>query len=111
MKIENAKLGGDANGTHLQGEVITNYKELVEAFGKPQFGPNDDMDGKVTCEWIMSADVDGEHTVATIYDWKTYSGTPMGEYEWHIGGLSKKAIALVKAQLSAVRNKSVKGIA
>jgi len=34
-------------------------------------------------------------TVATIYDWKEYE-TPMGLYHWHIGGMSKLAVARVQ---------------
>lgn len=73
----------DANGTSLQGYVTAYYHELVELFGQPE-GPGD----KVTAEWCLEFE-DG--TVATIYDWKEYE-TPMGRYNWHVGGTSKAAV-------------------
>jgi len=73
----------NVNGTSLQGYVTAYYHELVELFGQPE-GPSD----KVTAEWCLEFE-DG--TVATIYDWKEYE-TPMGRYQWHIGGHSKEAV-------------------
>lgn len=70
-----------ANGTSLQGEIVTTYAELCQIFGQPNYGPDADMD-KTTCEWALQFE-DG--TVATIYDWKTRY-TPRGDYSWHIGG-------------------------
>jgi hypothetical protein len=79
MKFTN---GANINMTGLKGEFPITYAELVEIFGPPDSGPNDrDMD-KVTCEWRLQFE-DG--TVASIYDYKV-GYTPMGEYEWHIGG-------------------------
>lgn len=86
--IKNASV----NGTSLQGYTNTTYDKLVKVFGEPDFGPEDEKYGKVTCEWRLEF-LDG--TVATIYDWKTYDGTPMGEYDWHIGGRSNLAVAHV----------------
>jgi hypothetical protein len=33
-------------------------------------------------------------TISTIYCWKV-SSIPMGEYNWHIGGFSEKAVTHV----------------
>ena len=75
------------NMSSLKGEFPITFAELVEIFGKPKHGPNNyDMD-KVTCEWLLEFE-DG--TQASIYDYKT-SRTPMGEYEWHIGGYDANA--------------------
>jgi hypothetical protein len=75
--------GGNPNGTGLKGYITTYYHELVEKFGEPEKGGD-----KTTVEWCLEFD-DG--TVATIYDWKMYD-TPMGEYDWHIGGKSQEAV-------------------
>jgi hypothetical protein len=79
-------LGGCANGTSLQGYVKTTYSDLVAIFGEPERGGD-----KTTVEWCIDFE-DG--TVATIYDWKEYD-TPMGEYNWHVGGRSYMASVLV----------------
>lgn len=78
------------NGTSYKGSVKTFYSDLVEAFGEPTFDFRDDLD-KVNCEWNLRFE-DG--TVATIYDWKMPE-TPMGLYEWHIGGRDYKAVEKV----------------
>jgi hypothetical protein len=78
MKFTN---NANANMTSRKGEFPITFAELVEIFGAPDRGPNADLD-KTTCEWTLTFE-DG--TVATIYDYKT-PFTPMGEYEWHIGG-------------------------
>jgi hypothetical protein len=75
------------NGTCLQGYIETTYDELVKVFGKPtELG-----DYKITVEWILQF---SDGTVASIYDWKL-SETPMGVYNWHIGGKSQHAVNLV----------------
>jgi len=85
-------------GTSLMGYVKTDYHELVERFGEPVYGDGD----KTTAEWKLEfeADIDGDvdYHVATIYDWKL-SDTPMGEYNWHIGGNSFWAVELVEEAL------------
>jgi hypothetical protein len=75
------------SGSSFQGEVTATYEELVEKFGEPNFGPDENSDGKVTCEW--GVEIDG--VICTIYDWKVYGDTPRGYYDWHIGGYNKKA--------------------
>lgn len=85
--------------TSGQGSVRTTYHKLVSVFGKPKKG-----DGyKTEAEWdLMFSD----GTVASIYDWKEgkhylgKQGKPVSKItDWHIGGKSKHAIALVKAAL------------
>lgn len=73
--------------TGLVGYIMTDYKTLVSKLGKPHFLGDGD---KTTCEWQIV--IDG--VVATIYDWKEHE-TPMGRYNWHIGGKNKLAEALV----------------
>ena len=92
------------NMSSLQGEFLITFAELVEIFGKPNYGPNNyDMD-KVTCEWMLEFE-DG--TLASIYDYKT-SRTPMGEYEWHIGGYNVTAFERVLDTILLHRDKLVK---
>tara|TARA_R110000868_G_scaffold103681_5_gene285343 strand:+ start:1199 stop:1492 length:294 start_codon:yes stop_codon:yes gene_type:complete len=79
-----------ANGTSLIGYVTTTYATLVKKLGEPQ------TDGdKTTAEWCLEFK-DG--TVATIYDWKL-SETPLGEYDWHVGGIGVRALEKVQAFL------------
>ena len=80
MKFTNE---ADANMTSLQGYMQAYYHQLVEVFGEPEGGGD-----KTTVEWCLEFE-DG--TVATIYDWKEYE-TPLGNYNWHIGGRSQKAV-------------------
>ena len=80
--------GANANMTSLQGYVQAYYHQLVEVFGEPEGGGD-----KTTVEWCLSFE-DG--TVATIYDWKMYE-TPMGNYNWHVGGMSKLAVERVES--------------
>ena len=75
------------NCTCLQGYVTTTYNVLVKELGEPIT----DIE-KSTAHWNIEAP-DG--TVATIYDWKNWT-TPLGEYEWHVGGHGPKALLLVE---------------
>ena len=101
MKFTN---GANINMTGLKGEFPITFAELCEIFGRPDVGPNDrDMD-KVTCEWKLKFD-DG--TVASIYDYKV-GYTPMGEYEWHIGGHSAEAYTHVVDCIIQHRDKLVR---
>ena len=75
------------NGTCLQGYIETTYDELVSVFGEPTTLEGD----KVNVQWIIKSEFG---TVATIYDWKL-SETPMGVYDWHIGGFNQRAAELV----------------
>lgn len=94
------------NMSSLKGEFPITYAELVEIFGKPNYGPNNyDMD-KVTCEWMIEFE-DG--TKASIYDYKT-GRTPMGEYDWHIGGYNGASFDRVVDTITLHRDKLVKMI-
>ena len=75
------------SGSCLQGYIKTTYDELVNVFGEPTTFQGD----KITAEWIIKF---SDGTVATIYDWKL-SETPMGVYDWHIGGFNQRAVELV----------------
>jgi len=82
-------------GSSLLGYIKTTYADLVEKFGEPD---TIDLD-KSTAEWCVEFCVDlgmGDYKFVntTIYDWKTDS-TPMGEYEWHIGGFGFDAVECV----------------
>ena len=82
------------NGTCLQGYIKTTYDELVNVFGEPtNWG---DGGRKVNVQWIIKF---SDGTVATIYDWKM-PRTPMGVYDWHIGGMSQDAVNCVKNCMS-----------
>ena len=102
MKFKPAK---SANMSSYKGCFTAYYSELVEMFGRPNSGPNADLD-KVTCEWILEFE-DGE--IATIYDWLN-NRTPMGMAEWHIGGYSELAAQHVLDVVNFNRNKLVKFI-
>ena len=78
-----------ASGTSLQGYVTTTHSQLTRLFGNPyEYGPYE----KVTTEWKLLI----ECVLVTIYDYKTHA-TPFGVYDWHIGGFSPEAAALVQA--------------
>ena len=100
MKFTNK---ANINMTGLKGEFPITFSELVEIFGAPDYGPNCDLD-KTTCEWRLQFE-DG--TIASIYDYKV-GYTPMGEYEWHIGGHDTKAYTHVVDCIIQHRDKLVK---
>lgn len=87
----------DCNMSSLVGYITTEYNDLVEAFGEPILGSGD---GKVSAEWIIKFS-DGQ--VATIYDWKTPE-TPMGVYEWHVGGHKAEVVKRLAALLGLGNN-------
>ena len=89
----------DIDGTHRQGYIMADYKDLLELFGRPGAG-----DGyKVDWEWNILFE-DG--TVATIYNWK--SGPNYGFHnvgpghikEWNVGGFSQDAVNNIRMLLS-----------
>ena len=94
----------NVNMTGLRGEFPITFAELVEIFGAPDVGPNADLD-KTSCEWALQFE-DG--TVATIYDWKCGRWTPMGEYEWHIGGHDAEAYTHVVDEIIHHRDRLVR---
>lgn len=98
--VRGMRRGGETTGHSLNGAVKSTYQQLVDTFGEPEFGPNEESgDGKVTCYWSITFG-DKNRTTASIYDWKTYDGTPMHEYEWHVGGKhGSRATDFVEAAL------------
>jgi len=86
IQFENAPFTS-ASGSCLRGYIKTTYDELVNVFGEPTTLKGD----KVNVEWTIKF---SDGTVATIYDWKQ-SETPMGVYDWHIGGFNHRAVELV----------------
>lgn len=85
MKLQKAT---SANGTSLQGYISITLAELIAVLGAPHLT---DMD-KTTVEWAFQY---GD-AVYTFYDYKTY-GTPIRQYDWHIGGLDSSVLHLVRA--------------
>ena len=93
-----------AGGTSLQGEVRTTYSTLENLFGKPSFSTGDPYE-KTQTEWVLDGKVfytdqwgekDWEYIKATVYNWKTGGSTPIGEYDWHVGGDSYDAVEFVR---------------
>lgn len=84
--------------TRHQGYIVISYDELVSTFGEP----NCKGDGeKVDAEWCLKFE-DG--TLATIYkynpgqnDMQWGRKSVMKEREWSIGGVTKRAVELVRA--------------
>lgn len=107
--VRGMRRGGEITGTSANGYIRASYDQLVNVFGEPMFGPSDESDDdKISCEWVITFG-DKSRTVATIYDWKTYSGTPMEEYDWHVGGKhGSRASEFVEA---AVKFKGQQGVA
>lgn len=78
----------ETNGSHRQGTILIEYAELCQHLGDPH------MDGdKTTAEWAFLTE-DG--VLFTIYDYYETS-TPLNQYEWHIGGFDRNAVAAVQA--------------
>ena len=84
-------LGGDIDGTSLQGEIDCAYADLVAVIGEP----NAEGDGyKVDAEWTLTIITpSGARHVASIYNYKSgqnYNGPDAPEVvsirDWHIGG-------------------------
>lgn len=90
MNIKLIDTEASVNMTSLQGFIKTTYDDLVKVFGEPRYRDGD----KVTAEWNLEFEVDGDYVTATIYDWKL-GETPFEEYDWHIGGFSTQAAHIV----------------
>jgi len=89
ISVENSE-AVNAGGTARRGVITTTYGRLVEKFGPPTYKGGD----KTTAEWKLSFYVEDDYgeedyVTATIYDWKMDS-TPIGEHDWHIGGVRGK---------------------
>ena len=105
--IMNMEVGSGVSvaGTSLVGNVNSTYAELVQVFGEPTLLGGD----KTTAEWqirfnvMEDGDTDTTDVVATIYDWKEYD-TPMGPYDWHVGGNSANAAWYVSDKLDEHRS-------
>lgn len=83
--------------TYKQGTVVCTFKELVEAFGQPDFIPESDQD-KTQVKWIIEED----GVVVTIYDWNQLD-TGLDEIRiWNIGGKSYEASILLINNLMGV---------
>lgn len=81
-------------GTCFQGEIISSFQKLVDAFGQPL--KSDFICYKSDAEWWVKF-TDGK--VATIYNWKdgkNYLGKDGMKTEeimnWHIGGRDKAIV-------------------
>ena len=92
------------SGTSLQGTVNATYSTLENLFGKPTFSTGDPYE-KTQTEWVIDGKVyftdqwgdrDFEYIKATVYNWKTGCSTPIGEYDWHIGGNSYEAVDFIQ---------------
>jgi hypothetical protein len=100
------QLGGDPNGTHLQGEIECDYAALVAVFGEPN-GRGDQY--KVDAEWVLTFHTFGmTEDVATIYNYKTGKnylgdeGLPVSEItDWHIGGKEPRVVSYVASMVVA----------
>ena len=86
-KINKEDVGYLTDGTYRVGTVHkVTYDDLIKAFGKPTYMPEDSGDGKVNFEWVLKY----ENNIFTIYDWKTYDEnyTKNELTVWSIGGRS-----------------------
>lgn len=81
------KKATNINGTSLQGYITITLDELTSKLGAPDMYMGD----KVTAEWAFQ---DGD-AVFTIYDYKE-DVTPIGTYDWHIGGLDSSVLLSVR---------------
>jgi hypothetical protein len=81
------KTNQSTDGTSFQGvTILTSVQNLINTFGKPDYGDNTGKD-KVNFEWDLETR-DGD--VFTIYDWKEYRKLDLNEpIEFHIGSFSK----------------------
>lgn len=68
----------------LKGYCCTTFANLVALLGKPHEHDRD----KITVLWAFRC-ADG--TIFHVYDYKE-SFTPIGPYDWHVGGSSEKAL-------------------
>jgi len=79
-----------ANGTSFHGDTVrATANQLIAICGEPEY--RGDTSDKSQYDWVMETE-DGQ--VFTIYDWKEYE-TPMGRYQWHIGGKNYDAVEAV----------------
>jgi carbonic anhydrase/acetyltransferase-like protein (isoleucine patch superfamily) len=87
----------DISGTALLDEVNTTYDDLVRTFGEPQFSDLKGLEGdKNTTEWYLNT----PSGVAHIYDYDDVEGRPLGQFDWHIGGLDIDVVEDIKNEIS-----------
>lgn len=101
----------DARTFHLQGEVMAQYAELLEVFGAPLQGPDQDL-GSSSCEWWVKL---GDEITARIYDWHVTHGareasTPRSAYLWHVAGPDQRSLYRVQDRLDTHRDQLVRFI-
>ena len=96
-------LEGASNGASLVGKVKATYAELRSLFGKPMTWD----DGKVDAQWVVEF---SDGTIASVYNWKDgvaylgEAGLPIKNItEWHVGGLSSAAHAMVQIAIDLSR--------
>ena len=96
-------LEGASNGASLVGKVKATYAELRSLFGKPMTRD----DGKVDAQWVVEF---SDGTIASVYNWKDgvaylgEAGLPIKNItEWHVGGLSSAAHAMVQIAIDLSR--------
>ena len=97
----------NVNGTFLQGEIITTYDKLVEAFGEPTSADEYKIDAEWDIEFYPKNEK--EPVVATIYNWKNghnYLGAEGWDVDaityWHIGGYNPIVKEYVKNVLDNI---------
>lgn len=88
--ISNKKQAVDlTHMSSLKGKLYgITYRDMVNTFGEPTYGPEDSGDGKVNFEWVFKYN----NEVFTVYDWKVsqeYTKYILGrpnELQFHVGG-------------------------
>jgi carbonic anhydrase/acetyltransferase-like protein (isoleucine patch superfamily) len=87
----------DIGGTALLDTVETTYDDLVRTFGEPQFSDLKGLeDDKSTTAWYLNT----PSGVAHIYDYDDVEGRPLGQFDWHIGGLDVDVVEDIKNEIS-----------
>lgn len=80
------------NGTHLQGYLDITFQELSLILGDHLRGYD-----KMKALWVIEGSIQGQYTVATIYDYNSFSFSSIERNtDWHIGGHSERSLELVK---------------
>jgi len=98
--------------TFFQGQIETNYRDLVKLFGQPDLLTMEgDIQGSDTCfinktdaEWTLETPAG----IATIYNWKNgrnYLGDEGEEVEeittWNVGGFERIVVSYIEVALEA----------
>lgn len=95
----------DINGTSLSG-YLNQYtrQELTEFFGEPMINAT----GKVSTEWNLEVDVDGDIKIIAIYDWKYYfeDGAPADHHDWNVGARKAGAEFILLDLIDSMKKKA-----